>query len=101
MKSCVAEQSIYDLSKIIECYEYHKKDHVLFDPIVQFSSFIFIMKIRKILSYLGHHSIMYNLGSIAIKRFKHQIRSMIGFIGSFMLIELKWRVAVDRVGRSM
>ena len=36
MKSCVDEQNIYELSKVIECYEYHKKYHVFFHPIVEY-----------------------------------------------------------------
>ena len=36
MKSCVAEKSIYELSKVTKCYEYHKKDHVFFDPIAEY-----------------------------------------------------------------
>ena len=44
---------------------------------------------------------MLNLGSNAIKRFKFQIRSMTGFIGSFMLLELKMEIVAVRVGRTM
>ena len=44
---------------------------------------------------------MFTFGSSIVNRFKHQIKSMTGFIGSFMLLELKMEIAADRVGRSV